>query len=580
MLKNNLLLHGKIVVSLQGENVAVHTDKEIKTMTTISNNRKVLSMKSKSMLLFAIVIASAFAGCTKEGDTVTLGVKVDGWGKDSKITIDNNRTPQWSQGDGVWINNAHDYTITADANSVQINGVTRASDGQYYAVFPSDIVPEQGAVSDGSVPVKLPRCQTFVREGNSQKVGVPMMAHADNSTVLNFKNLCSLVKVTVHNGTGANMTLDSITITASTTKLCGATSARIQNNNAVLEPITNGGENTVSLVFGSDEQIQAEDDGEYYISLPEFGADEVAIIVFANGNRYFPVLKSSVYLEHNSIAQVTLAIDALLEIKESFAVTRTKNVRFSKGNLQYSRRGSHAVVRGTADGTWRFAEHQYDFIGSGNSAIYNSDDMGWFDLFGWGTSGWNSYARDYMPTSTDDNGACYIVGNSNSNGLTGNYANADWGVYNAISNGGNLPSQWRTLTKDEWNRILFTRSGCTNNRRYTKNVTINSCTGIIIYPNSYTMPNIGMSTTGAITCSLAKWAILEAGGCVFLPPTSYRRGTIISSDLGLGYYWTTTPVSSGYYLAYCLRIGGDFEPIFESRTREYGFAVRLVQDIN
>ena len=539
-------------------------------------------MKSKSMLLFAIVISSAFAGCTKEGDTVTLGVKVDGWGKDSKITIDNNRTPQWSQGDGVWINNAHDYTITADANSVQINGVTRASDGQYYAVFPSDIVPDQGAVSDGSVPVKLPRCQTFVREGNSQKVGVPMMAHADNSTVLNFKNLCSLVKVTIHNGTGANMTLDSITITASTTKLCGATSASIQNNNAVLEPIANGGDNTVSLVFGSDEQIQAEDDGEYYISLPEFEPDEVAIIVFANGNRYFPVLKSSVYLGHNSIAQVTLAIDALLEIKESFAVNGTNNVRFSKGNLQYSRRGSHAVNVGTdpAPGTWRFAEHQYDFIGSGNSAIYDSDDMGWFDLFGWGTSGWNSYARDYMPTSTDDNGSCYIVGNSNSNGLTGNYANADWGVYNAISNGGNLPSQWRTLTKDEWNRILFTRSGCTNNRRYTKNVTINSCTGIIIYPNSYTMPNIGMSTTGAITCSLAKWAILEAGGCVFLPPTSYRRGTIISSDLGLGYYWTTTPVPSGYYLAYYLRIGGDFEPIFESRTREYGFAVRLVQDIN
>ena len=406
-----------------------------------------------------------------------------------------------------------------------------------------------------------------------------MMAHADNSTVLNFKNLCSLVKVTVHNGTGTNMTLDSITITASTTKLCGATSASIQNNNAVLEPITNGGDNTVSLVFGSDEQIQAEDDGEYYISLPEFGADEVAIIVFANGNRYFPVLKSSVYLGHNSIAQVTLAIEALLEIKESFAVNGTNNVRFSKGNLQYSRQGSHAVVGGTADGTWRFAEHQYDFIGSGNSAIYNSDDMGWFDLFGWGTSGWNSYARDYMPTSTDDNGACYIVGNSNSNGLTGNYANADWGVYNAISNGGNLPSQWRTLTKDEWNRILFTRSGCTNNRRYTKNVTINSCTGIIIYPNSYTMPNIGMSTTGAITCSLAKWAILEAGGCVFLPPTRYRMGTTISTELNTGYYWTTTPSSSGN-LAYYLKLGGDIDPRFETQTRDYGRAVRLVQDIN
>ena len=549
-------------------------------MTTISNNRKGLSMKSKSMLLFAIVIASAFAGCTKEGDTVTLGVKVDGWGKDSKITIDNYRTPQWSQGDGVWINNAHDYTITADANSVQINGVTRASDGQYYAVFPSDIVPEQGAVSDGSVPVKLPRCQTFVREGNSQKVGVPMMAHADNSTVLNFKNLCSLVKVTVHNGTGANMTLDSITITASTTKLCGATSASIQNNNAVLEPITNGGENTVSLVFGSDEQIHAGVDGEYYISLPEFGADEVAIIVFANGNRYFPVLKSSVYLEHNSIAKVTLTINALLEIKESFAVTRTKNVRFSKGNLQYSRRGSHAVVRGTADGTWRFAEHQYDFIGSGNSAIYNSDDMGWFDLFGWGTSGWYSGARDYMPTSTDNNGSCYMVGGGYGNSLTGNYANADWGVYNAISNGGNQPGQWRTMSISEWNYLLTGRTGCTDNRRYTKNVTINSCTGIIIYPNSYTMPTIGVSTEGAITCSLAQWAILEAGGCVFLPPTGRRREGSACIFPATGFYWSTSPVSSLQFVYY-IQLGNDGDPI--SRTefpRCHGMAVRLVQNIN
>ena len=555
-------------------------------MTTISNNRKGLSMKSKSMLLFAIVIASAFAGCTKEADTVTLGVKVDGWGKDSKITIGNNRTPQWSQGDGVWINNAHDYTITADANSVQINGVTRASDGQYYAVFPSDIVPEQGAVSDGSVPVKLPRCQTFVREGNSQKVGVPMMAHADNSTVLNFKNLCSLVKVTVHNGTGANMTLDSITITASTTKLCGATSARIQNNNAVLEPITNGGDNTVSLVFGSDEQIHARVDREYYISLPEFEPDEVAIIVFANRNRYFPVLKSSVFLEHNSIAQVTLTIDALLEIKESFAVTSTNNVRFSKGNLQYSRRGSHAVVGGTADGTWRFAEHQYDFIGSGNSAIYNSDDMGWFDLFGWGTSGWDgSGAWAYMPTATYIYSNYYMVGGSYGNSLTGNYANADWGVYNAISNGGNQPGQWRTLSKIEWNYILTGRTCCTDNRRYTKNVTINSCTGIIIYPNSYTMPNIGMSTTDAITCSLAKWAILEAGGCVFLPPTGRRQGNSSCLSSTTGYYWTTTPVSSQVYVYYVM-LGNDSNPgvvnspNLQNLQRDQGMAVRLVQDIN
>lgn len=535
------------------------------------------------MLLLAIVMVSAFIGCTKEGDTVTLGVKADGWAKGPKITIDNNRTPQWSQDDGVWINNEHGYLISIGNSSVQINGVTRASDGQYYAVFPSDIVPEQATVSDGSVPVQLPRRQTFAREGNSQKVDVPMMAHANNSTVLNFKNLCSLVKVTVHNGTDANMTLDSITITASTTKLCGATSARIQNNNAVLEPITNGGDNTVSLVFSNDETVSAYNEEDYYISLPEFGSDEVAIIVFANGNRYFPVLKSSVSLEHNSIAKVTLTINALLEIKESFAVTSTNNVRFSKGNLQYSRRGSHTVVGGTAEGTWRFAEHQYDFIGAGNSAIYNSNDMGWFDLFGWGTSGWNgSGASYYMPTSTIANTFGYMVGGSFDNSLTGNYAKADWGVYNAISNGGNQPGQWRTLSKSEWSYLLAGRTGCTDDRRYTKNVTINSCTGLIIYPDLYTMPNVGMSTTGAITCSLAQWDILEAGGCVFLPQTGYRNGNYSCLNNTTGYYWTTTPVLSQQKVYYIM-LGNNSDPGVVDPPfylRSYGMAVRLVQDIN
>ena len=40
---------------------------------------------------------------------------------------------------------------------------------------------------------------------------------------------------------------------------------------------------------------------------------------------------------------------------------------FSQGNLQYK------------DGTgWRFAEHQWDFVGA-----WNTSD--WVDLFGWGT---------------------------------------------------------------------------------------------------------------------------------------------------------------------------------------------------
>ena len=38
-------------------------------------------------------------------------------------------------------------------------------------------------------------------------------------------------------------------------------------------------------------------------------------------------------------------------------------IQFSKGNLQYNATlGSHATVNGTAQGTWRFAENQWETI--------------------------------------------------------------------------------------------------------------------------------------------------------------------------------------------------------------------------
>ena len=57
-----------------------------------------------------------------------------------------------------------------------------------------------------------------------------------------------------------------------------------------------------------------------------------------------------------------------------FSVGSDKQVCFSKGNLQYQ----------ASKGVWRFADHQWDYIGYGNENISNSYS-GWIDLFGWGT---------------------------------------------------------------------------------------------------------------------------------------------------------------------------------------------------
>jgi len=83
----------------------------------------------------------------------------------------------------------------------------------------------------------------------------------------------------------------------------------------------------------------------------------------------------------------------------------------------------------------------------------SADYDGWLDLFKWGTSGWNSGAGAYQPWSTVTNANNYNPGGSMKNDLTGDYANADWGVYNAISNGGNQAGMWRTMTSDEWELI-------------------------------------------------------------------------------------------------------------------------------
>lgn len=276
----------------------------------------------------------------------------------------------------------------------------------------------------------------------------------------------------------------------------------------------------------------------------------------------------------------TNAFDANGASNALFSVSATKQVRFSKGNLQYTTTGTHAVSGGgTATGTWRFAEHQYDYIGNDNNNI-SSTYTGWIDLFGWGTSGWNSGASAYQPWSTNTSYNAYYPGGSYSNNLTGEYVNADWGSYNAISNGGNTAEMWRTLTSDEWRYLLNTRSVA---YRYVK-ATVDGITGLIIFPDDFILPSIvvvnnvnnGTVEFNTNTYSIAQLTALENSGCIFLPTAGYRNGTTASSVGTYGYYWSSTHYdqSSACYATFnrlSAGAGGNL-------VRQYGQSVRLVMD--
>ena len=94
----------------------------------------------------------------------------------------------------------------------------------------------------------------------------------------------------------------------------------------------------------------------------------------------------------------------LVKIKErfvAFPIGGGHYIRFAPGNLQYSTEGTHVCADGTTQpGTWRFAEHQWDFVGDAtygnvydsngqkcNNNLRGADYSGWIDQFGWGTSG-------------------------------------------------------------------------------------------------------------------------------------------------------------------------------------------------
>ena len=249
-----------------------------------------------------------------------------------------------------------------------------------------------------------------------------------------------------------------------------------------------------------------------------------------------------------------------------FSVSADQQVYFSKGNLQYQ----------ASTNTWKFAENQYDYVGSTNSNI-SSSYSGWIDLFGWGTSGWNSGNTYYHPWDSNYSSES-TYGPPGQYNLTGSYANADWGVYNPISNGGNQANQWRTLTQAEWTYVFNTRS-TTSGIRYAK-AKVNNVNGVILVPDNWSASTYSLRYTNSNganfssnTISASQWTTLESAGAVFLPAAGYRYGTSVYAVGSDGYYWSASYYNSyGAYVVYFVgsSLGADYY------YRCYGLSVRLV----
>lgn len=483
------------------------------------------------------------------------------------------------------IYSAEDSTKARFTGSVPAN-TTEPNHDIYWAVYPSRIY-NAGTVYN-TLKIDLPETYSYdmskaTLHDFTYMAGYAKVASGENNINFVMKNLVALLKLPVKS-TASNKKLKKIVVSVENHNLHGTFTT---SDPTVAISGGTYGVMTINCKNGPDDYIALSSSAQdIYIAIPPLTISSPTQLVLRlyNDDNYYtekratlPATNSSNNndLQRNSIYSLP-ETDAAFDYYEGlFSVSSSGKIIFSPGNLQYQ----------ASTGTWRFAEHQWDYIGNapGNNVSNNRNaQTSWIDFFGWGTSGWNSGATEYQPWSSVAGYGRYYPGNGSDNDLTETYAQADWGVYNSI--GSDSAGTWRTPTKDEWEYLINTRN-TTSGIRYAK-ATVNGVKGLIIVPDNWSTStyafnsNSTNSQTAAYTTNninAATWTTLENAGCVFLPNAGHRSGIQVDHQGVSGFYWSSTHYSSEPPYASILYVA-DNEVGIGRDDKSNGASVRLIKE--
>ena len=276
----------------------------------------------------------------------------------------------------------------------------------------------------------------------------------------------------------------------------------------------------------------------------------------------------------------TVYKESAVPLPGEFSISSTKKVKFSKGNLQAVIGGGPTNTYNYSASEWKFAGHQYDFIGNaaGNTSFAAGTTV---DLFGWVgySASWNTYG---LCTNKSQYTEYYGMGAYEA-------LKTDWGsIPSVVSSCG---SGWRTLSLDEWNYLFNQRANASSLYGHCQITTASgTVNGILILPDNWTKPSnctvtpgtgsflrVTYSATAASGTSNA-WVDMESAGAVFLPAAGTRYGSDVSNVGSRGYYWSSSPRNEGaafavFFFTTYFYAQGDF-------YRNSGQSVRLVLDSN
>lgn len=571
-------------------------------------------------ILLALTCSVCFTACNKDEQFVDLNANIVNYGNnDSKVYVDNVHYANWHKRDTVMINGTVYYVTVNDDNPSEpyasIPNVAVNTNG-FYAIYPCDRIITRSTT--GFPSILMPQVQVYTQKDGKQIIKAPMAAYcayrsSGKGYYLNFKNLCSLVEVNVP----TNTEVAYIQVTSSNKFLWGNASITGSNNpvlqidesttrdnystnkyTVTLDCTTNGSNGS----YTGGAAAHGKTGGPFYVVVPAGTYTNLTVDVYifdgTNGNRNVVKLytktanatNNSATINNNMIYKVVCS-GTPTEVQPpypglgtgEFSVSDNKKVRFSQGNLQYK------------NGVWRFATDELEAFrnASNHNLVTTNRDQNWIDLFGFGTSGQGSLGTNLPTTYTNATNSTNYYPSTNLTG-TNRY---DWGV-NEISNGGNQPDKWRTLTKEEWQYLLGTNDKRKNkNRRAVINCgnDINGndslITGLIIAPDGSSVAS-GWNSVTDHALRITKQVYVSTyqnAGCVFLPITGYYSYVSDNQEIVWhagdnsyeGWYWTSTYDGSPWTAKVICDPNG-MGAAFAGRGIEVsrGCAVRLVRDVD
>ena len=280
--------------------------------------------------------------------------------------------------------------------------------------------------------------------------------------------------------------------------------------------------------------------GERYVTLIPTETTEVLNVSFTGdatgGMTFAKGIHENKFYGMSSAIEVTVEAAAPAAV---FSVGPNTTVEFAPGNLWYGIADGESTpafhfeanqwsTKPTSNGQWD-ANHVSHFFWSKDAAEAIKEE------FDWGQS---------MSMSTDDVFFTEVSGFQ----VNGYEANT-----------------WRTLTNDEWNYLLNSRTGASSLRAWVTLSNV-SVSGLVLLPDGSTATASGITTSSA----------LADAGAVFLPAAGRRDGADVHDAGSHGYYWSSTPNEVIEDFAYFLYFFSGYVST-DYDIRNGGFAVRLVR---